>query len=159
MPTFIISVFKVEYQVVLVSLISNCFSNIISHANKWMWKKIPTCSNSALGQKVAFFLDDMKTSVSRFIEFLLQGGQNQLTFWPKLKLLYFVNKHNSRSYKCAKIRHFQTIFYDKKHLKFSKIDFYLLTFFDNSNFQTFYFLKLCPIFVDSVFSLGIQEIQ
>ena len=24
-----------------------------------------------------------------------------------------------------------------------------MTFFDNSNFQTFYFLKLCPFFVDS----------
>ena len=33
---------------VLVSSISNFFSNKISHANKWMRKKIPTCSNSAL---------------------------------------------------------------------------------------------------------------
>jgi hypothetical protein len=38
-PTFIITVLKVEYEVVLVSLISNCFSNKISHANKWMRKK------------------------------------------------------------------------------------------------------------------------
>ena len=47
-PTFFISVLKVEYWVVLVSSISNFFSNITSHANKWMRKKIPTCSNSAL---------------------------------------------------------------------------------------------------------------
>ena len=33
---------------VLVSSISNFFINKISRANKWMWKKIPTCSNSAL---------------------------------------------------------------------------------------------------------------
>ena len=33
---------------VLVSSISNFFSNKISRANKWMMKKIPTCSNSAL---------------------------------------------------------------------------------------------------------------
>ena len=33
---------------VLVSSISNFFSNKISHANKWMRKKKPTCSNSAL---------------------------------------------------------------------------------------------------------------
>ena len=38
-PTFIISVLKVEYWVVLVSSISNFFSNKIYHANKWMKKK------------------------------------------------------------------------------------------------------------------------
>ena len=38
-PTFIISVLKVEYYVVLVSSISNFFSNKLSHANKWMRKK------------------------------------------------------------------------------------------------------------------------
>ena len=42
--TFIITVLKVEYWMVLVSLISNFFNNI-SRANKWMRKKIPTCSN------------------------------------------------------------------------------------------------------------------
>ena len=47
-PTFIISVLKVEYYVVLVSSISNIFSNKISNANKWMRKKISTCTNSAL---------------------------------------------------------------------------------------------------------------
>ena len=47
-PTFIISDLKAEYYVVLVSLISNFFSNKISHANKWMRKKIRNCSNSAL---------------------------------------------------------------------------------------------------------------
>ena len=38
-PTFIISVLKVEYQVVLVSSISNFFINKMSLANKWMRKK------------------------------------------------------------------------------------------------------------------------
>ena len=35
-PTFIISVLKVEYHVVLVSSISNVFTNKTSLANKWM---------------------------------------------------------------------------------------------------------------------------
>ena len=35
-PTFIISVLKVEYYVVLVSSISNIFTNKTSLANKWM---------------------------------------------------------------------------------------------------------------------------
>ena len=35
-PTFIISVLKVEYQMVLVSLISNFFDNKTSLVNKWM---------------------------------------------------------------------------------------------------------------------------
>ena len=38
-PTFNISALKVEYWVVLVSSISNFFSNKISHANKWMRKE------------------------------------------------------------------------------------------------------------------------
>ena len=29
------------------------------------------------------------------------------------------------------------------------------TFFDNTNLQTFYFLKLCPIFVDSAFTWSV----
>ena len=37
-PTFIRSVLKVEYYGVLVSLISNFFTNKISHANKWLKK-------------------------------------------------------------------------------------------------------------------------
>ena len=44
-PTFIISVLKVEYQVVLVSSISNFFTNKTSLANKWMSF---SSSNSAL---------------------------------------------------------------------------------------------------------------
>ena len=44
-PTFLISVFQVEYLVVLVSSISNFFCNKMSLANKWMWKKIPFCCN------------------------------------------------------------------------------------------------------------------
>ena len=47
-PTFIISVLRVEYSVVLVSSISNFFCNKMSLANKWMRKKIPSCSNLAL---------------------------------------------------------------------------------------------------------------
>ena len=35
-PTFIISILKVEYYVVLVSSISNLFTKKISLANKWM---------------------------------------------------------------------------------------------------------------------------
>ena len=41
-PTFIISVLKVEYLVVLVSSIANFFSNKISRANKCMRKKLCT---------------------------------------------------------------------------------------------------------------------
>ena len=47
-PTFSISVFKVEYQVVLVSLISNFFINKMSLENKWTRKKIPSFCNLAL---------------------------------------------------------------------------------------------------------------
>ena len=47
-PTFIISVLKVEYQVVLVSSISNFFSNKMSLANKWMREKMPSFCNLAL---------------------------------------------------------------------------------------------------------------
>ena len=32
--------------------------------------------------------------------------------------------------------------------------FLMLTFFDNSDFQTFYFTKLCSIFVDSALCLS-----
>ena len=46
-PIFIISILKVKYLVVLVSLISKFLNDKFSHANKWMRKKIPTCSNSA----------------------------------------------------------------------------------------------------------------
>ena len=47
-PTFIISVLKVEYQVVLVSSISNSFIDKMSLANNWRRKKIPNSVNSAL---------------------------------------------------------------------------------------------------------------
>ena len=42
-----------DYTVIglIVSLISDFFSNKISRANKWMRKKIPTYSNSALSTK------------------------------------------------------------------------------------------------------------
>ena len=52
-PTFIISVLKVEHQVVLVSLIPNILINKMSLANNLMRKKISTDSNSALS--VTFF--------------------------------------------------------------------------------------------------------
>ena len=42
-----------------------------------------------------------------------------------IKLLYFINKHKSRSLKCAKIGHI------KNHLNLPKHKY-------NSNFQTFY---------------------
>ena len=45
-PTFIVSVLKVEYWVVLVSAISNFFTNKTSLANKWMSF---SSSNLALG--------------------------------------------------------------------------------------------------------------
>ena len=51
-PTFIISVLKVEYKVVLVSSISNFFSNKTSLANKWM-----SFSSSNLALSPVFFND------------------------------------------------------------------------------------------------------
>ena len=51
----------------LVFSISNSFLNRISHANKWMRKKLPTCSNSAFWQSqgVSFlFLFDLSTHKS-----------------------------------------------------------------------------------------------
>ena len=53
-PTFIISVSKVEYPVALVSLIFDFFNNAIG--NKWMRKKIPSLSNSALGGKQVWYI-------------------------------------------------------------------------------------------------------
>ena len=47
-PTFIISVFKVVNQVVLVFSISNFFINKNSQGRKLSAKKIPSCDNSAL---------------------------------------------------------------------------------------------------------------
>ena len=48
-PTFIISVLKVDIMKVgLVFSISNFFITKTSLASKWMRKKIPSCSNSAL---------------------------------------------------------------------------------------------------------------
>ena len=54
--TFIISVLKVEYLVALVSSIFNFFINKIALANKWMRKKIPSRSNSALVVKSLYFV-------------------------------------------------------------------------------------------------------
>ena len=51
-PTFIISVLKVEYQVVLVSLISNFLTDKTALANKWMSF---SSSNVALGSNLARF--------------------------------------------------------------------------------------------------------
>ena len=49
-PTFTISTFKTDIiKVGLVFSISNFFINKTSLANKWMRKKIPSCSNPALG--------------------------------------------------------------------------------------------------------------
>ena len=48
-PTFNISTFKTDViKVGLVFLISNFFIAKTSLANKWMRKKMPSCSNSAL---------------------------------------------------------------------------------------------------------------
>ena len=70
-PTFIISVLKVVYQVALLSLISNFFSNKISHANKWMRKKISTCNNSALLPSLEFRVPLRLTSFTSFLPFKL----------------------------------------------------------------------------------------
>ena len=50
-PTSIISTFKTDMvKVGLVFLISNFFVNKIHQANNWSTKKIPSCTNLALGQ-------------------------------------------------------------------------------------------------------------
>jgi hypothetical protein len=56
------SVLKVEYYVVLVSSISNFFTNNMSLANKWMRKKIPSFCNlaSANLEGVPFYKVDLK---------------------------------------------------------------------------------------------------
>jgi hypothetical protein len=64
-PTFIISVFKVEYSVALVSSIFNFFTNKIALANKWMRKIILSRSNSALIKNSPFkILYSRKTNAS-----------------------------------------------------------------------------------------------
>ena len=57
-PTFIISVLKVEYWVVLVSSISNFFTNKTPLANKWMSF---SSSNSALYKKTESILPNNHT--------------------------------------------------------------------------------------------------
>ena len=52
--TFIISVLKVVYVVVLVFLISNFFTNKNSQGRKLSAKKIPSSGNSALVQGLPF---------------------------------------------------------------------------------------------------------
>ena len=54
-PTFIMSVLKVEYSVILVSSISNFFINKMALANKWMRKKIPSFCNLALLEDSLYF--------------------------------------------------------------------------------------------------------
>ena len=78
--TFIISVLKVEYQVFLVSLISNFFTNKISLANKWM-----SFSGSNLALECPYFFD--LTPFLRlgqkykniFVHFLVQMKTSKLT--------------------------------------------------------------------------------
>ena len=67
------------------------------------------------------------------------------------KLLYFVNRPNARSSNRAKIV-LSRSFFLFKNINLGH-QFLLKNFFLNSNFQTFYFLKLCPIFVNSALGL------
>jgi hypothetical protein len=66
--TFVISVLKVEYLVVLVSSISSFFINKMSLANKWMRKKIPSLCNLAL--------EGFQKKKSRLLFIII--------FWPKM---------------------------------------------------------------------------
>ena len=72
-------------------------------------------------------------SVSTLVGSKLARLLSKIEDFPR-KLLYFVNRHNAKSSKCAKIGLSTTIFYDNNHLNLSKID-------------------LCPIFVDSALCL------
>ena len=109
----------------------------------------------------------VSSSVTQVIEFLLWGSK-LVRFLAKIKhtprkLLYFVNRPNAKSSKSAKIILSKSIFYVKNQPIFFKEKFhltisfqetiFLLFFFFISNFQTFYFLKLCPIFVDQTLGL------
>ena len=87
------------------------------------------------------------------------GGQNQLYLWTKLlkysKVLKMSKKWTFKNNCLCKV----------KKIILSKIDFHLGKhksigeqflqgiFFPTSNFQTFYFLILCPIFFDSALCL------
>ena len=62
--TFIISVLKVEYQVFLVSLISNFFTNKISLANKWM-----SFSSSNLALECPYFFEARAEIQKHFCSF------------------------------------------------------------------------------------------
>ena len=66
-PTFIISVLKVEYYVVLVSSISNFFTNKTSLANKWM----------------SFSSSNLALAYDSLIEILLSASisTNEITAW------------------------------------------------------------------------------
>ena len=64
----------------LVSSISNFFSNKISHANKWMRKKIPTCSNLAETDNQPF----------QFFCFFFTFQQTLLYFQKKMLYIYNV---------------------------------------------------------------------
>ena len=92
--TFIISVLKVVYWVVLVSSISNFFSNKTFQANKWMRKKIPAWSNltSVLSRKecklISFFLFFCRHPNLLFQ--ILQYLMNLLLliiYWPIMRLI------------------------------------------------------------------------
>ena len=71
------------------------------------------------------------------------GGSKLVRFLAKIehiqrKLLYYVNRHKTRSTKCAKIGLSKTSFYDKSHLNLTMIGFhlkylFLWTSFDNYN--------------------------
>ena len=67
-PTFIISVLKVEYLVVLVSSISNFFSNKISMDKK----KIPTWSKSALDEFSTFGMVSFEESFKKNLSTVIQ---------------------------------------------------------------------------------------
>ena len=75
-PTFIISILKVEYWVVLVSSISNFFTNKNSLANKWMSF---SSSNLALFCKTFFYNIKLKdTSIFSLFRWF---GTGQKKYW------------------------------------------------------------------------------
>ena len=98
--------------------------------------------------EIAKFL--VNSSVSQVIEFLLWGSK-LVQFLAKFEhtsrnLQYFVNRNNARSSKTAKIVLCQKVTDFSSFKNINLGDHFLLEmFFSNSNFQTFYFLRLCPI--------------
>ena len=106
--------------------------------------------------------------VSQVIEIILWGVKISYIFWPKLSILqgnYGILRLDilSGPQNLPKLDFKKAIFYDKNHLKFSKIDFHLgkqllgLLFFDRFYFQTFYFLQLCPIYIDLALYLSTKR--